>query len=605
MRTADRVAWAVLTSALVLRIAHVLTIRDYPLFDVLTLDSESYDTWAREIAAGQWARGRPFYQAPLYAYFLAGLHTVSGGSLLIPRLANALLGTVTVALVWRIGRREFGAVAGVLAAALCAFHGTFLFEEGKVMKTTLGVTLGTTCLFLLGEARVRWARGRGGGAGWWIAAGLVGASAALVRENYLLFVTAVIALAAWGSRRGGFRPALWLAAGVAAALVPSALHNFRYDHELLPITSQAGQNFYTGVHPGNPHGGYLVPDWVRRSPRFEEIDFAAEAERRAGHPLTPGRVSRMWFREGVRILADQPSLLPNLFVRKLGLLFHDFEIPDDEDIRFFRRYAPILRLPGPGFGVLAMLGLTGLAVAVARRRAPPELVLFVAVYSASVALFFVFSRYRLPLVAPLAVFGGYALHEATTALRNRDRRAIAAGAIGLALTGAVVFRPFDAAYSFANSHLSIGIAWEVRGEEPRALAEYRQGLALEPENAKLLRRAARIASELAVRGTAEADLVELLRRATAANPADAELPFRLGTHLGAEGRMEEAETAFREVLARGARPPGIHANLALALERLGRATEAREQAVLGLEQDPRDPVLLALLERLGPSPADP
>ena len=29
------------------------------------------------------------------------------------------------------------------------------------------------------------------------------------------------------------------------------------------------------------------------------------------------------------------------------LLFHDHEIPDDEDIRFLRRWAPVLRLPPP------------------------------------------------------------------------------------------------------------------------------------------------------------------------------------------------------------------------------------------------------------------
>ena len=55
--------------------------------------------WARRIASGELARGRPFYQAPLYAYFLAVLHALSGGDLLLPRLVNAALGTASVALV--------------------------------------------------------------------------------------------------------------------------------------------------------------------------------------------------------------------------------------------------------------------------------------------------------------------------------------------------------------------------------------------------------------------------------------------------------------------------------------------------------------------------
>ena len=55
----------VLLVALGLRVVHVLTIRDYPLFDVLPLDSESYDAWARSLAAGLSGHDGPFYQAPL------------------------------------------------------------------------------------------------------------------------------------------------------------------------------------------------------------------------------------------------------------------------------------------------------------------------------------------------------------------------------------------------------------------------------------------------------------------------------------------------------------------------------------------------------------
>ncbi|HMB69005.1 MAG TPA: glycosyltransferase family 39 protein, partial [bacterium] len=504
-------AWVIVAAALALRVAHVLTIRDYPLFDVLPLDSESYDSWARAIAAGERARGRPFYQAPLYAYVLALLHSITGGDLLAPRLLNALLGTVNVALVMRLGRLTFGRTAGLVAGALCALHGTFLFEEGKVMKTTLGVALATATLVLLVEARRRTAADASDGrkpartAGrsaeaWWFAAGLVGALAALVRENFLLFVAAAVLWTAWRFRAVGPRPALALAAGAAIGLAPSATHNFSYDGELLPITSQAGQNLYTGVHAGNPHGGYLVPDYVRRSPRFEETDFAAEAERRTGRAMTPGEVSRYWLGQALAELRADPGRLPVLIVRKLGLLYNDFEIPDDEDLRFFRRYAPVLRLPLPGFGLIAALGLAGLAAAAWRRSAPPELVLFVVTYSLSVALFFVFSRYRLPLVAPLAVFAGSFVQVAWGAVRRDRWRPLAAGAALVVAFAAFLFRPLDVSYTFANSNLSMGMAHEVKGRPDEAMEEYRRGLELEPENAKLLRRAARIASDGAASG---------------------------------------------------------------------------------------------------------
>jgi 4-amino-4-deoxy-L-arabinose transferase-like glycosyltransferase len=579
----------ILVASLALRVAHVLTIRDYPLFDVLPLDSESYDTWAREIAAGSFLRDRPFYQAPLYAYFLAALHAVSGGDLLLPRLVNAALGTVNVALAMAIARGAFGGRAALAAGTLCAVHGTFLFEEGKVMKTTLGLVLSSGMLWLLGEARRR-ERPGADAARWWFAAGLAGAAAALVRENFLLFVAAAAGWAWWRRRGKTARPAVALLAGASLGLLPCTIHNALPDGEFLPITSQAGQNFYTGVHPGNPHGGYLAPDFVRASPRFEEIDFAAEAERRAGRRLTPGRTSSFWMGEGFALLRDDPALFPRLFVRKLGLLFHDLEIPDDEDPRFFRRFAPVLRLPLPGFGVLAVLGSVGVALALRRRRAPPELLLFLATYTISVALFFVFSRYRLPLVVPLAAFSGYALVEGFDAARSRRWRALGAGVLACLPAAAVVYRPLDVAYTFANSHLSLGIALEMKGREAEAMAEYRRGLELEPENAKLLRRAARLAPAGEVHG--------LIDRALRASPGDVELLFRRGVLYGSEGRVAEAAADFEQVLALGEEPPGIHANLAMAYEMLGDAARARDHAARQLQLVPGDAEMRELLLRL-------
>jgi 4-amino-4-deoxy-L-arabinose transferase-like glycosyltransferase len=574
-RSARLAAAVVLAVALALRVAHVLTIRDYPLFDVLPLDSESYDAWAHRIASGELLRGRPFYQAPLYAYSLAGLHLLSGGDLLFPRLVNALLGVVNVALVMHLGRRTFGVPVGLLAGALVAIHGTFLFEEGKVMKTTLGLVLAMTTLVLLVEARRRPAEAA---TRWWAAAGFVGAGAALVRENFLLFVVATVVVAALKTRTR--RAALAVAGGAAVGLLPATVHNLVWDGELIPITSQAGQNFYTGSHSGNPHGGYHVPDFVRRTPRFEEMDFAAEANRRAGRPLTPGQISRYWWWEGLRTLAAEPLRGPVLFVRKLGLLYHRLEIPDDEDIRFFRRYAPMLRLPLPGFGLFGVLGLAGLLLALQRRATPPDVILFLLTYSVSVALFFVFSRYRLPLVGPLAIFAAYFLLEGLRAWREGRMRALAVGGLVCVPLVAIVYRPLDARASFANSHLSIGIAYEVKDRTVAALDEYQKGLSLEPDHPKLLRRAARLARGPEAR--------TLLERAVAANPRDVELRFRYGTELGTAGEFAAAAEQFEEILKFGESPPGIHANLAVAYDGLGRGEDASRHARLALQRTPND-----------------
>ena len=68
-----------------------------------------------------------------------------------------------------------------------------------------------------------------------------------------------------------------------------------------------------------------------------------------------------------------------------------YELPDNLDLYLYRESAPMLRLPLPGFGTVAPLGLLGALLALSRRGWPRALLLFVAVYCGSVVAFFVLS----------------------------------------------------------------------------------------------------------------------------------------------------------------------------------------------------------------------
>ena len=202
-------------------------------------------------------------------------------------------------------------------------------------------------------------------------------------------------------------------------------------------------------------------------------------------------------------------------------------------------------------------------------------------------------------------FAGSLLEEGWRAARDGRRLPLGAGAALVVTLAAFLYRPLDVGTTFANSHLSLGIAHEVAGRPEEALAEYRAGLALEPANAKLLRRAARIASDRAAAGGDLPAALELLGRAVAANPADADLRFRRGVLLGGAGRVAEAAAELEQVLELGEEPPGIHANLAIAYDLLGRTEEAAAQARLALERDPGDEGMRELLRRGAEQPAGP
>jgi hypothetical protein len=110
--------------------------------------------------------------------------------------------------------------------------------------------------------------------------------------------------AAWwvgrGRRLGTGRPhgrrALLFLLGFVLALAPATLINALVSHptEWILTTWQAGANFYIGNGP-EATGAYAAPEFVEANPAREADDFAAEARRRAGRPLTPAAVSRFWF----------------------------------------------------------------------------------------------------------------------------------------------------------------------------------------------------------------------------------------------------------------------------------------------------------------------
>ena len=74
--------------------------------------------------------------------------------------------------------------------------------------------------------------------------------------------------------------------------------------------------------------------------------------------------------------------------------------------------------------------------------------------------------------------------------------------------------------------------------------------------------------------------MELVTRAARANPEDVSLAGREAAALAATGRLEESARVLESLLERGEEPPGIHQNLALVYEALGRTEDAEREARL-------------------------
>ena len=363
-------------TALGLRMVYLLQADDSPLFFHPIVDARTYVRAAIHLAEGQWlGPPEPFWQPPLYPYFLAGSFALFGEDYHLPRLAQALSGTAVCLLVFHLGRRAFSPAAGWIAAAAAALYGPFLYFEGELLPASLAVFLNALALTALLWAAAGRSTGR------WLAAGLLLGLAALNVPSVLLF--APVALA-WARLRAGASPAALgaLGLGLALAIAPVTLRNRIVGGEWVPISYNAGINFYIGNNPDSERTTRIRPgrDW-------QEL---TEMPGREAGITAKGASSRYFFGRSLEYLAGDPGGYLVLQLRKLHQFWRGDEIPRNLDPYVARSWSWLLQgllwirgLAFP-FGLVGPLALTGLILYLRspQKRSPAGdlLMLFAAAY---------------------------------------------------------------------------------------------------------------------------------------------------------------------------------------------------------------------------------
>ncbi len=411
--------------------------------------------WAKCLATGQWIspfehlRVEPYFRAPLYSYFLAGLILVFGGSLFWIRLVQIVLGSASCALAYGVGTKCFGSRVGALTGILCALHWVLVYFDGEILLPTLLVFL-IVLGFLL--ARIAAERNDARLAG---AAGLVFGLFAVTQPTILAFYPFLVRWA-WLEQRGRPSPAArrFILAFVATSLMPPALATVRngvVGHDWVIVASQGGVNFYIGNNPESNGMDAVVPGtsatwWGGYN------DTHRIAEEAAGRPLRPSEVSRYWTDRGIDYIRSHPVQWLGLLARKGLAWIGDPEVGNNEPYEERRGEYRSLWMP-TGFGLLVALFFVSLpwqrrtpaghrlddVDAEERRRRFAHLILqFLAVYTLTYLAFFVNGRYRVPLVPFLALGASLAVVViADLARTRRFRQAALLSAVAAALVVAL------------------------------------------------------------------------------------------------------------------------------------------------------------------------
>ncbi len=535
--------------AFAVRMVYLWQFEQEPVFHLLVGDAVTYDGWASRIASGEWLGGSVFYQAPLYPYFLGVLYTVFGRDFLAVRVVQILVGASSCVLLARAGRSFFNrTAAGLLAGIVLAMHPTAIFFDCSIQKSVLDIFFVCALLAALGRLLER-SRNP-----WWLVTGLVLGLLALTRENALIFLPVVLAwiFVAW-SRELWNKRLQWaglVLLGLAAVLLPVGFRNLLVGGEFHLTTAQFGPNFYMG-NSGTATGFYTPLRGGRGSAIFERDDATTLAEQAMGRKLTPSEVSSYWSGKALDDIRADVSRWFKLLSKKWLLIWNISEVGDSDDQYTFADWSPLLQALNRllHFGTLCPLAALGICLTWNRRKRIWLLYAMILGYAGSVALFYVFSRYRFPLVPMLILFAATGLTLLRDALREARWRAIWTGVATAVVATAICNRPMmSESLIRAATHINFGNAFILEGGIQEAIEQYEQALQLDPN--------------------------------------DSYISFNLATALMRAGHFKEAIGHLEQVIRVEPGDAQAHYNLGVALVRLGQPVQAMGHFEQALQIDP-------------------
>ena len=365
----------------------------------LTRDEQEYLALADSLAEG---RGLTYPQpatgntteigrAPGYPAFLAiiGAGTAAATSTPISvKVAQSVVGALTICLLALTATQAAGARAGVVAAWLAAIYPPLVWIPSYVFSESLYSLLAIATALTLQSSMTD----RKDAAARAFVAGILSGTAVLVRPA-LLFLLPLAAL--WLLWRRAPRHLIALIGGSLLVITPWTVRNLRTYDRFVLVASEGGVTFWTGNHPLAKGEGDLA---ANPELKLAEIEF------RRLHPgLTAEQLEPLYYRDALGHITANPIWWTGLLTRKL--FYTVVPAGPSYALHSFRYRAA---------SVVAYLLLLPFAAAGAVRlwRSPqrPSALFLLAAASALVCVvFFPQERFRIPVIDPVLIVCAAAL----------------------------------------------------------------------------------------------------------------------------------------------------------------------------------------------------
>ena len=611
--------------ALAIRLVYLADVHGTVYFKYPLLDSAWYDAKAKDVLAGDLLASSGSFRVPLYIYFLAGIYSVFGHSLAAAAAVQTVIGAVSCGLVFVLGKRLFGALAGAVAGFAFAFYRMAIYSDGEILPTALFIFFTLLAALFLLEAL------ESGGARNPMLAGLFLGLAYLTRAEGLLLAFALAIAVAALERKRAFRPLVLMGIVLAMAMSTMALRNRAIFGQTFLFSPQGAVNLYVGnakysdgKSPTAPPTRF--PYGITAEPTEDAMVVGCEeaARERTGRDLNDRELGAYYTRQTfAEIGADFPRWL-GLVGRKAVYFMNSYEPSDIKYLpRYIARYSRVLRLPLVNFAMVMPIGLVGLWFAASKRMRPAWIVTAAFLGSAATCvIFFVVWRFRLPAVPFLAVLGGLTARELVAAWRGRAWRRFAGlgvPAVALALLSLPPYLGIKKNEPIATFISNEAAMYALAGEPQKSIEVYMEAIESDPTDARpyyyigkayagageleqaksMLNKAmflnpsyapfALLSTGVAYASVGRfAEASDYFARALRADPGLAIGYYDYGYSLFKTGRLQEAEAALDRAVALAGSDSNVTLSAARTLIEMGRSAKGAAVAQGLLARQPRD-----------------
>lgn len=470
-----------LVIALGIRLVYINELAVNPFFGYPIVDSETYDLMAQHIANGEDPTDGPFYQPPLYPYFLGSIYLIFGHDIYIARLMGLLLGVVNVLLTYLLARRYLGHLPAFFAGLAMALCGTCLFFEAELLGPVLIIFL--NLLFLLSVSLLL----EKPGWYWWLISGILLGLSALTMSVVLPFALVFVIYTIFHFRHQT-PPFPWgqililnvlFVVGTALAIAPVTLYNASKDDPVL-ISTNGGLNLYLGTGADFERKVAIRPGFA-----WNEMTIMPQKE----GALKPSEQSAWFTARSLQIMVEDPLGYIASLGRKLWQYSNGNEVMRNQEMYPFRQYSAVLSIllwkSGLAFpyGLLFPFAILGaLFIVLHHKKLLYPMLLFAISHILVLLLFFVTARYRMnimPIITILAVFGVYALVQYVKEKNWRNLAWGGAGVLALLMICNWDIKPMSDEFN-SDAYYNLGVKLQEH-KKPGAQQMYEKALELEPD----------------------------------------------------------------------------------------------------------------------------